>query len=282
MDTYSLHPLCQLFPSLPQAEFDALKQDIAAHGLRVPIVLYENQILDGANRYRACIDASVEPVYKTFDGDDPLPFVLSCNLHRRHLTPGQQAMIVAAAQDWAQAHGRGGNHGNQHGKPRQSESVHFATVDDRAAAAGVSRRTQLKADKVAKADPELAQRVARGEIGLPQAVKAVNSKSASKSQAKVAPYTRPIKGAKADALRAELREVNMLNPSLLGQYARLLLSVLQTRDAFSNDESNLLQQIEHVIHQKCVPTVRSAPCTDTPPASRKRAKSPRKSGGAAS
>ncbi|CAG9241114.1 hypothetical protein BDI4_100052 [Burkholderia diffusa] len=280
MDTYSLHPLCQLFPPLPKPEFDALKEDIAAHGLREPIVLYDDQILDGGNRYRACIDAGVKPAYKTFDGDDPLPFVLSCNLHRRHLTPGQQAAIVAAAQDWAQAHGRGGDHGNQHGKPRQSQAVDFASVDQRAAAAGVSRITQMKADKVAKADPALVQRVARGEIGLPQAVKAIDNMRSSEPRTKAAPYTRPIKGAKADALRAELREVNMLNPSLLGQYARLLLSVLQARDTFSDDESDLLQQIEHVIQQKCIPAARGTPCTDTPPASRKRAKSARKSGGA--
>lgn len=271
MDTYSLHPLCQLFPPLPTAEFDALTADIAAHGLRQPIVLYERQILDGANRYRACIEAGVQPAYKTFDGDDPLPFVLSQNLHRRHLTPGQQAAIVAAAQDWAQAQTKG--------KPKMANIGHLVTVEQRAAQSGASRNTQKMADKVAKADPELAQRVARGEIGLPQAVKAVSNKTASKSQAKTRPYTRPLKGKKADALRAELREVNRLNPSLLGQYARLLLSVLQARDAFSDDEADLLQQIERVIHQKCVTVPGSAPCPDTPSASRQHAKPPRQAGG---
>lgn len=36
-----------------------------------------------------------------------MSFVLSANLHRRHMTAGQQAAIVASAQDWAKAHPRG-------------------------------------------------------------------------------------------------------------------------------------------------------------------------------
>ena len=44
-----------------------------------------------------------EPFFKSFDGDSIVGFVLSANLHRRHMTPGQQAAIVASAQDWSQA-----------------------------------------------------------------------------------------------------------------------------------------------------------------------------------
>lgn len=73
-------------------------------------------------------------------------FVLSANLHRRHLSAGQQAAIVASAQDWAKA--------QTVGRPEKGQSVdHLATVEQRAEKAGVSRVTQMKADKVAKADP---------------------------------------------------------------------------------------------------------------------------------
>ena len=36
------------------AEFDALVVDIKAHGLREPVVMYEDKVLDGRNRVLAC------------------------------------------------------------------------------------------------------------------------------------------------------------------------------------------------------------------------------------
>lgn len=65
------------------------------HGLREPIVLFEGAILDGRNRARACQAAQVAARYKTYDGRDPLAFVVSANLHRRHLDVSQRSMIAA-------------------------------------------------------------------------------------------------------------------------------------------------------------------------------------------
>ena len=100
---YELHPLCTLFPRIEGAEFDALVADVKANGLRESIVLHDGMILDGGNRYRACVQAGVTPKFKEFSGANLVTFVLSANLHRRHLSAGQQAAIVASAQDWAKA-----------------------------------------------------------------------------------------------------------------------------------------------------------------------------------
>jgi len=122
--------------------------------------------------YRACVEAGIEPEFVDFDGDNIVSFVLSANLHRRHMTPGQQAAIVASAQDWAKAQVQGANRytiktGNVAG---------LETVADRASESGASERTQRMADKVAKADPELAKQVAHGEISLPKAVEKISPK----------------------------------------------------------------------------------------------------------
>ena len=69
--TYARHHLCELFPGLSGDEFNALRDDIKANGLRQPIVLHEGKILDGGNRYRACLEAGVEPVFREFDGNTP-------------------------------------------------------------------------------------------------------------------------------------------------------------------------------------------------------------------
>ena len=171
--SHELHPLCTLFPRVSGAEFDALVADIKANGLMQPIVLHDGMILDGGNRYRACLEAGVEPAFAEFAGENIVSFVLSVNLHRRHLSPGQQAAIVASAQDWAVAHARGGDR-----RSDQSATLHFDSAKKRAAESGASVRTQKMADKVAKADPELAKQVAHGEISLPKAIEKIDPKPA--------------------------------------------------------------------------------------------------------
>ena len=167
-----LHPLCTLFPRMAGAEFDSLVADIKSNGLREPITLHDGLILDGGNRFRACIEAGIEPTTRKFDGGNIVTFVLSANLHRRHMTAGQQAAIVASAQDWAQAQPRGGDRGNQHTGGKVQDCT-LATSEQRAATSGASPRTQKMADKVTKADPELAKQVAHGEISLPKAVEQI-------------------------------------------------------------------------------------------------------------
>ena len=89
------HPLANVFPMLDDTELGDLANDIKANGLLMPVILYEGKILDGRNRYRACKLADVQPRFEEWEGDgDPLEYVLSLNLQRRHLTTGQRAMVA--------------------------------------------------------------------------------------------------------------------------------------------------------------------------------------------
>lgn len=169
-----LHPLCTLFPRMDGADFDSLVADIKLNGLREPIITHDGMILDGGNRYRACQSAGVEPHFMKYGGGNLVAYVLSANLHRRHLQPGQHAAIVASMQNWAEAH-----------PPHRKEGCKIAplsTVSDRAAQSGTSERTQQMADKVAKADPDLAKQVAHGEISLPKAVEKITGKRLGSKQ----------------------------------------------------------------------------------------------------
>ena len=162
---YQLHPLCTFFPRMTENEFSALVTDIKANGLNHPITLLDGMILDGGNRYKACIEAGITPRFVKYAGSDPVRFVLSENLERRHLDAGQRAAIVASMADFEKA--------AKAGNPQFGTNTELQKVSDRAKESGVSEKTQRKADAVAKANPELAKKVAQGDVSLNEATKQV-------------------------------------------------------------------------------------------------------------
>lgn len=168
-----MHPLCSLFPRMTGYEFECLKLDIKENGLRTPITMHHNMILDGGNRYKACVELGINPIYEDFVGDAIGAFVLTSNLHRRHLSTTQSAAIVASVQDWGKA--------QSVGKPKcATRSTLADTVKSRSESSGASIATQRKADAVAKANPELAAKVARGEVSLNDATREVAPQLAPK------------------------------------------------------------------------------------------------------
>src|SRR5919108_3899676 len=108
MTEFATHPLAEIFPLIDEDSFVALKNDIAAHGLHEPIWLYEGQILDGRNRYRACRELGRDCPTRPCTGDDPLGFMLSMNLQRRHLNESQRAMVAAKIATMRRGGGTGG------------------------------------------------------------------------------------------------------------------------------------------------------------------------------
>jgi len=90
------HEVANIFPLMQGEEFEALKNDIAEHGQREPIWLdMEGRIIDGRNRHRACCELGIAPKLRTHEGNHLLQFVISLNLHRRHLSESQRGMVAA-------------------------------------------------------------------------------------------------------------------------------------------------------------------------------------------
>jgi len=96
-----VHPVSAKFPLMDAVDLGALAEDIRKNGILQPIV-YDmregvKRILDGRNRYIACHAAQVEPRWVRWDeneGRSKVAFVVSANIHRRHLTPAQRALLA--------------------------------------------------------------------------------------------------------------------------------------------------------------------------------------------
>ena len=154
---YERHPLSQLWPDMPLGEFQDLVESISENGLLEPIVLYEGMVLDGWHRYQACKAAVVEPEYVSYAGDAPERYVVACNAHRRHLSPGDRADIVVTVMGWRKP-GRAPQNGVESASPvehAEGEEPPVATTQEMAEAAGVSPATieRAKARKREELDP---------------------------------------------------------------------------------------------------------------------------------
>jgi ParB-like chromosome segregation protein Spo0J len=165
------HPYAKLFPRLPEDRLQELADDIRENGLRQPIVIdRQERILDGRNREVACNIAGVEPTYEPFLGSDheALKLVISLNIHRRHLSESQRAMIAAEVATKQ----KGSNqHASKVGRSIDpSSKSHEVSIPEAASALNVGEASVKRARKVReKGAPELQQAVTDGKMSVSRA-----------------------------------------------------------------------------------------------------------------
>lgn len=175
MTKYEFHPLANIFPLIDGQAYDDLKADIFKHGVRETIWLYEGKILDGRNRYRAACELDIQFVgFKVFDGDDAAAFVVSLNLHRRHLNEAQRGMVAAKLANMAQG---------QRTDIQPSANLQNVSQSDAAEMLNVSTRTVASAKKVIEEAPqEVVQAVERGSMSVSLAAKVAALPEADKAE----------------------------------------------------------------------------------------------------
>ena len=179
------HPAANIFPLMQGAEYQSLCDDITEHGLHEPILLYEGRILDGRNRYRACIDAGVEPRFCEWDGNgSALDMAISKNLHRRHLNPGQLAFVALEVEKVLAVEAKERQRGGQGGVLLGANlpQAKGRALEHAAAIFGVSRRTAQEAKKLKAEAPDLAERVRAGDVTISEAKKELRKKENTTKQ----------------------------------------------------------------------------------------------------
>jgi len=217
------HQLSAAFPDMPDEDFEDLIHSIKEHGQREPITVYENKILDGWHRYRACQQLDINPMTTLYEGNDPVSFVIDLNLHRRHLSPGQKAIAVVTCNAWL-----------QEGRPQKTPprggviTPAYKSAEQMAKEAGVGKRTVERAKKVAQSgDKEVIEAVKKGAMSLSEAIKVVDKDDPE--NAPPAPVKPVLKSAvsqeKYDALKVAYDELNDQYQEILDNYQELAKEV---------------------------------------------------------
>jgi|GEM_PF-4057635 len=152
------HNLANLFPMMQEHEFVRLKQDIKENGILEDIELYENKILDGRNRHKACLDLGITPRFKEFEGNhqDALNYVISKNLHRRQLNESQRGLVASRFANLP----RGGY------EYAKSELPIGTSLEKASKMFNVSVRTIARIREIEKKRPLEIERISRGEVSV--------------------------------------------------------------------------------------------------------------------
>lgn len=166
------HEAANIFPLMDEAALGELAADITANGLREPIWRHrDGRIIDGRNRWLACAKAGVTCHGHTYQYDDAsiVPFVISHNLHRRHLTNGQRAAI---ADDLATL-ARGQKKADSEKSLSQTEAASLLKV-------GVDNVKRVRALK--EQAPDLHEKVKSGETTVGRAWKEARAREQPEHQ----------------------------------------------------------------------------------------------------
>lgn len=186
------------------ADYSALKKDIAAHGLMVPILTWQGAVIDGKERLRACHETGTKPKFQELPNtNSPEAIALRLNLVRRHLTANQRAMLAAKYATLTKG-------SNQHA----SRDASTLTQSQAARAFGTSRASVQRAIKVLTADNRLLNNaVESGEISLKEGAGiAAMSPGERKAHLKLASDIR--KHETADRRKAAEKFANSLNKNV--------------------------------------------------------------------
>lgn len=174
LNDFPIHPAAELFPMMSETEFQEMKEDIRLHGQSDDILMWNGQLLDGRNRLRACTELGIEPSWIELELSlDPVVWVLSHNLHRRHLTTSQRAMVADKLAILLFGD-------NQHKK--EGASIDAPSQAEAAEKMHVSRKSVQRARKVRKtASKKVIEAVERGEMSLNAALETTKQSEAEKA-----------------------------------------------------------------------------------------------------
>ncbi len=176
-DILEFHEIANIFPLMDGDEYQQLVDDIRENGLIEPIWTYQGKIIDGRNRYRACLEAGVKTRYQEWSGKGSLvAFIVGLNLNRRHLTSSQKAVVALEILPWLEKEASerqvklAGTRPSKDLTQKVGEGKHIGEATEQAAKiTGTNRQYVADMKPVKELTPEVFEKVKAGKINVPDA-----------------------------------------------------------------------------------------------------------------
>jgi len=179
-----------IFPAAKAEDYNRLRDDIRDNGYdsKQPIIIYEGEVLDGWNRWTACLELKINPPTRQFDGDESeaIGLVMRTN-KRRNLNSGQWATIAVEAEDIMAELARhvekerririaAARNDDETRQKIASSQKDLTKTSTKAAQIFNTNRTYInQAAKIKQAAPEVFKKVKDGKMTMQDAARAVRA-----------------------------------------------------------------------------------------------------------
>ena len=248
-----------LIPPLTYEEKKMLEESILSEGCRDAIVVWNDTIIDGHNRYEICTKHGIpfETVSREFeDRNDVIEWIIKNQFGRRNLPMHERARLALRLKPVIAEKAREKQHSgiNQytHSLPQNSAkpSIPIETRDEIAKAAGVSHDTIAKVEKIEEAAPApVVQASRKGDISVNAAYQV--TKMMQEEQEEIASRIQSGENAKSVVLEVQKRPHVANNsgnnewytPAEYIEAARKAVGSIDT-DPASNDIANKVVKAE--------------------------------------
>ena len=222
------HAVSKVWGDMPSDELLALSLDIEANGQQEPVfVINNNEVVDGWHRFRACQMAQKPVQVKDLPRDvDLFKFVVSKNLHRRHLTASQRACIAVEAlpelEKRAKARQKAVGGVNPGPLPEKiPEALKGDARDHAAEQFQVNPRYISDVKRIAAEEPELYDAIRTGDMSLPEAKREAKRREEKLSSAPTPDTKTDAKPKAPTKLQMAENRINELERLCLGREDRI-------------------------------------------------------------
>jgi len=164
-----------LIPKLTEVEYELLEKSIIAEGCREALILWENTIVDGHNRYEICIKNNIQ--FKTTQKEfssiaEAKEWIIKNQFGRRNINLYQRSILALTLKGLYQERAKEKQYEgrNQYSLRPMLAEASITTRDELAKVSGVSHGNISKVEKIQeKCNEEIKQQLTSGDITINQA-----------------------------------------------------------------------------------------------------------------